>query len=61
MTHSLTHSCLVNLIDMTPACEDANSKLVETDTVAYVDAEDHVGIQIWELMFGLKAKILFRL
>ena len=41
MTHSLTHSCLVNLIDMTPAWEDANSKLVEADTVAYVDTEDH--------------------
>ena len=25
----LTHSCLVNLIDVTLACEDANSKLVE--------------------------------
>ena len=28
VTHSLTHSCLVNLIDVTLACEDANSKLV---------------------------------
>ena len=44
------------------ACEDANSKLVEVVTVA--DAEDHVGnslIQIWELTFGPKAKLLFRL
>ena len=49
---------------MTLACEDTYSKLVEADTVAYVDAEDHVGnslIQIWELTFGPKAKLLFRL
>ena len=37
LTHSLTHSCLVNLIDVTLACEDANSKLVEVVTVADVD------------------------
>ena len=43
LTHSLTDSCLVNLIDVTLACEDANSKLVEVVTVAHVDAEDHVG------------------
>ena len=39
----LTHSCLVNLINVTLACEDANSKLVEVVTVADADAEDHVG------------------
>ena len=53
LTNSLTNSCLVNLIDVTLACEDANSKLVEV--VADVDAEDHVGnslLQIWELTFG---------
>ena len=64
LTHSLTHSCLVNLIDVALACEDANSKLVEVVTVAHVDAEDHVGnslLQIWELTFGPKAKLLFRL
>ena len=33
LTHSLTHSCLVNLMHVTLACEDANSKLVEFDTV----------------------------
>ena len=43
VTHSLTHSCLVNLIDVALTCEDANSKLVEVVTVADVDAEDHVG------------------
>ena len=37
----LTHSCLVNLIDVTLASEDANSKLVMVVTVADVDAEDH--------------------
>ena len=49
---------------MTLACEDANSKLVEVVTVADVDTEDHVGnslLQIWELTFGPKAKLLFRL
>ena len=49
---------------MTLACEDANSKLVDVVTLADVDAEDHVGnslIQIWELTFGPKAKLLFRL
>ena len=40
LTDSLTYSCLVNLIDVTLACEDANSKLV--DVVNVVD-EDRVG------------------
>ena len=51
-------------MDVTLACEDANSKLVEAVSVADVDAEDNVGnslLQIWELMFGPKAKLLFRL
>ena len=63
LTNSLTPSCLVNLIDVTLRCEDANSKLVEVVTVADVDAEDHVGnsLLIWELTFGHKAKLLFRL
>ena len=49
---------------MTLACEDANSKLVEVVTVADVTDEDHVGnslLQILELTFGHKAKLLFRL
>ena len=49
---------------MALACEDATSKLVEVDvTVVDVDAEDRVGnslLQIWELRFGHKAKLLFR-
>ena len=58
MTHSLTHSRLVNLIDVTLACQDAYSKLVEVVTVADVSDGDRVGsslMQIWELMFGHKA------
>ena len=45
------------------ACKDANLKLVEVVTVADVD-DDHVGnslLQIWELTFGPKATLLFRL
>ena len=64
VSDSLTDCCLVNLIDVTLACEDANPKLVELVTVAHVDAEDHVGnslLQIWELTFGHEAKLLFRL
>ena len=64
LTHWLTNCCLVNLINVALACEDANSKLVEIVTVADVDSEDHVGnslLQIWELMFGPKTKTFFRL
>ena len=64
LTHSLTNSCLVNLIDVTLACEDANSKLVEVVTVVDVSDEDRVGnswLQIWKLRFGHKAKLLFKL
>ena len=64
LTNSLTNSRLVNLIDVTLACKDANSKLVEVVNVADVDDEDRVGnslLQIWKLKFGHKAKLLFRL
>ena len=47
---------------MSLACADANSKLVDVVTVADVDAENHVGnnlLQIWELTFGPKTKLLF--
>ena len=40
LTLSLTDCGLVNLIDVTLACEDANSKLIE---VVNVDDEDRVG------------------
>ena len=59
VSNSLPNSCLVNLIDVTLACEDANSKLVEAVSVADVDAEDHVGnslLQICGLRFDHKAK-----
>ena len=52
---SLTHSCLVNFIDVTLACEDVNSKLVDVVTVA---DEDRVGnnlLQILKLRFGKKS------
>ena len=47
---------------MSLVCEDANSKLVKVVAVANVDDEDRVGnslLQIWELRFGHKAKLLF--
>ena len=53
LTDSLTDCRLVNLIDVTLASEDTNSKLVEIVTLADVDTEDHVGnsLLIWELEF----------
>ena len=61
---TLVTKCLTDWLTNSMACEDTNSKLVEVVTVADVDAEDHVGnslLQIWELTFGSKAKLLFRL
>ena len=55
LTDSLTHSRLVNLIDVTLACEDANSKLVEVVTVAHVDNEKRVDnslVQIWKVIWS---------
>ena len=51
------------MTDVALVCEDYNSKLVEVVTVANVDDEDRVGnslLQIWELRFGHKGKLLFR-
>ena len=64
LTHSLTYSCLVNLIDLTLACEDAYPKLVEVVTVADTSDKDRVGnslLKIWKLRFGDRAKLLLRL
>ena len=61
LTHSLTHCRLVNLIDVTLACEDANSKLVDVETVADDDLVGNNLLQIWKLRFGQKAKLLFQL
>ena len=55
VTPSLTHSVT---FDVTLACEDAYSKLVEVVTLADVSDEDRVGnslLQIWKLRFGHKA------
>ena len=55
LTNSLTDSCLVNLIDVTLACEDDNSKLVEVVTVAHVDNEKRVDnrlVQIWKVIWS---------
>ena len=51
LTDSLTDCCLVNLTDVTLACEDASSKLVEVVTVADFDDVDSL-LQIWRLRFG---------
>ena len=64
LTDSLTDSCLVNLIDVTLACEDATLKLVEVLTVAHVDDEkrvDNILLQIWKVKCGHKVDFLFRL
>ena len=42
VTHSVTPCCLVDLIDVTLACEDAYSKLVEVVIVADVSDEDEL-------------------
>ena len=55
MTDSLTHCCLVNLIDVTLSCEDADSKPVEVVTVADEDRVGNSLSQICKLRFGQKA------
>ena len=42
VSDSLPNCRLVNLIDVTLAFEDANTKLFEVVTVAHVDDEDRV-------------------
>ena len=53
VTHSLTDSLtdcrLVNLTNVTLACEDGNSKLVEVVTVVDVDDEDRVGNSLLQI------------
>jgi len=61
---SLTHSCLVNLISVTLACGDGDSKLVEVVTVVEVGDERHVDnslVQVWSLSFGHRVEFLFGL
>ena len=55
LTDSLTHCPLVDLTDVTLACEDANSKLVEIVTVAHVDNQkrvDNILVQIWKVIWS---------
>ena len=64
LTNSLTHSYLVNLIDVTLACEDAFSNHVKVVTFADVSDEDYVGnslLQICKLRFSKKTKLFFSL
>ena len=49
VTDSLTHYRLVNLIDVTLASEDGNSKLVEVVTVIEVDDEKRVDNSLVQL------------
>ena len=49
LTDSLTHCRLVNLIDMTLACEDADSKFVEVVYVADVSDEDRLGNSLLQI------------
>ena len=58
VSDSLTNSCLVNLIDVTLACEDTKKKIVKIVTVADIDAEkgvDYSLVQIgsWSLVIML--------
>ena len=48
------------MIDVTLACEDANSKLFDVVTVANEDRVNNNLLQIWKLRFGQKARPLFR-
>ena len=62
VSNSLTNSCLVDLIDVTLACESANAKLIDVVTAADVDDEDRVDdslVQIWKRKFGHKVRFLF--
>ena len=52
LRQSLTLCRLLDLIDITLACEDANSKLVEVVTVNDTDDEDSVGNSLLQCRFG---------
>ena len=57
--NSLTNCCLVDLIDVTLVCEDANSKLADVVTVADEDLVGNNLLQILKLRFGKTVKLLF--
>ena len=56
LTDYLPNSCLVNLIDVTLACEVDNLKLVEVVRLSGCSL-----VQIWKVKFGHKVNFLFRL
>ena len=58
-TNSLAHCCLIVFNDVTLAFEDAKSKLLDVVSVADVDAEERVGVEILKLMFGRDVEIEF--
>ena len=60
LTSLLSHVLLWNFY-WTYSCEDANSKLVDAVTVADDDGVGNNLLQIWNLRFRQKAKLLFRL
>ena len=49
VTHGFINSSLVNLIDVTLACKDAESNLAEVFAVADVDDEDRVGNSLLQI------------
>ena len=57
----MTHSVPFSRLDMTLACEDANSKPVDVVTVADEDRVGNSLLQIRKLRFDHKAKLIFRL
>ena len=61
VAHSLTHSCLVNLIDVTLACEDANSKLVDVVTVGKICFRFRSWGKKTQLLFTLRAQGLVKI
>ena len=60
LTDSLTNCCLVSLIDVTLACEDAYSKLVEVVTAADVNYEDRVDNRFGSFCSDFKHKVWSR-
>ena len=54
LNHSLTPCCLVDLVDVTLACENANSKLVDVVTVADVafSVTTVKAFIYWKIIFG---------
>ena len=58
----LTHSCLVDLTDVTLAPEDANSKLLDVISVADIDAQERVDdslVGFLKLKFGEELRLRF--